>query len=204
MLDFAKDKKILASAIGFSASEFDKVAYDKLSPEQKSQNDALAKTFSEGMRLRLMKAGYDAETNELKRNLMLQTALSDTVQQYIDTLNIDAVKGGWSMKELGVHMGVMASIPYILPGISFGKKDVVFEEKTVTRETLQKVESQKDIQTELALLGFSLGKSVIAKDNKSYSISLEKVAGFDATKLGKIDTKLAFDTTTNTLSGLTK
>lgn len=202
LLDFAKDKKILASGIGFSAEEFDKTAYDKLTPEQKLQNDALAKTFSKGMQLRLAKSGYDNETNELKRNIMLQTALSDTVQQYIDTLNIDAVKGGWSIKEFGVHLGVMASIPYILPGISFGKKDVVFEEKTVKRESLEKVEGQKDIETELKKLGYSLGKPVIASDKQSYSISLEKVAGFDVKKLGKIDTNLPFDEKTLTLSNL--
>jgi hypothetical protein len=174
-----------------------------LTTEQKNQNDALAKTFAVGTQLRLDKAGFDSEKNPLKRYLILQTALSDTVQQYIDTLNIDAVKGGWSAKEIGIHFGVMASIPYILPGVSFGKKDVMFEEKTVKRETLETVESQKDIESALEKLGYSLGKPVIASDKKSYSISLEKVTGFDSSKLGRIDTKLSFDPKTLTLSNLT-
>lgn len=97
----------------------------------------------------------------------------------------------------------MANIPYILPGISFGKKDVKFEEKIVRQESIEKLDKQ-DIGSALAELGYSLGTPVISGDKKSYSISLQKIAGFDVAKLGKIETKLSFDTNTLVLSGLTK
>lgn len=90
---FSKDTNNKSNTFLFTPSDVDKFAFDKLSSnDQKNQNIALANTFSMGTQARLAKGGFDTETNALKRYLMIQTALADTVQQYIDTLNIDAVK----------------------------------------------------------------------------------------------------------------
>jgi hypothetical protein len=157
--------------------------------------NATNRLISQQVQMYLTDSTFDTETNPLIRATLIQEALRRALQDRIDAINYDTNSGGWSLAKLGVTLGIFAGAKYILPYVSFEKRDL--------RVFITRAQWPVKITENVLKTTDLFGDAIFAKDGKTYKLPIKpNTLTKDNTDLG--NTGAVFSDDGTVLENLTK